>query len=116
MDELTYNDVPRVIGRVDSKLDHLIRLLDQSFSQTPENPNKWFDIGELREYLPDKPARATVYAWVAKGQIPTHKSSKKLTFLKSEIDQWLIYGRPVTDTNLKRDVDNYIRKSKKQHK
>jgi hypothetical protein len=114
MDELTYNDVPREIGRLGSKLDQLIRLFVQSTTQNLEDPIKWFDMGEFREYHPDKPARATVYAWVAKGQIPVHKSSKKLTFLKSEIDEWLKEGRVKTNAENKRDVDSYILKSKKR--
>ena len=53
---------------------------------------KWFSINDLIEYLPDKTARATIYGWVSQGLIPYHKYGKKLTFLKSEIDNWLYFN------------------------
>jgi excisionase family DNA binding protein len=35
---------------------------------------------------------ATVYGWVGREQIPFRKSGKKLRFLRSEIDKWLLNG------------------------
>ena len=54
-----------------------------------ENP-VWMDLAQLCEYLPDKPSKATVYGWVCARTIPYHKKTKKLSFLKSEIDAWII--------------------------
>ncbi|MBK6373793.1 MAG: helix-turn-helix domain-containing protein [Saprospiraceae bacterium] len=51
------------------------------------------DLKELQLYLPDKPAKMTIYSWVQQGKIPVQKGSKKLTFLRSEIDEWLLNGR-----------------------
>ena len=56
----------------------------------PENiPDKWMNLSELCNYLPDKPSKATVYTWAKHGTIPVHKGCKKLRFLKSEIAKWL---------------------------
>ena len=57
---------------------------------------KWFDIDELCNYLPDKPKKATIYGYVRLKTIPYHKGGKKLRFLKSEIDAWLKLGRRKT--------------------
>jgi len=51
--------------------------------------DQWFNINELCAYHPEKPAKSTVYAWVAAREIPFHKKGKKLLFLKSEIDNWI---------------------------
>lgn len=51
--------------------------------------DKWLSLSELIEYLPSKPAPATVYGWVSKKTIPYHKCGKRLSFLKSEIDEWV---------------------------
>jgi len=62
------------------------------------DPERWFDIHELAGYLPDKPAVPTIYGYVHRRTIPYHKKSKKLYFLKSEIDDWLRSGRQLTNT------------------
>lgn len=50
---------------------------------------KWFSLNELMEYLPAKPSAATIYGWVSKKTIPYHKCGRRLSFLKSEIDEWV---------------------------
>jgi excisionase family DNA binding protein len=54
-----------------------------------ETPDRWMDLNELCNYIPDRPSKATVYGWVNVGTIPVHKGGKKLRFLKSEIDNWM---------------------------
>ena len=54
-----------------------------------ETPERWMNLNELCEYIPDKPSKPTVYGWVNAGTIPVHKGGKKLRFLKSEIDKWM---------------------------
>ena len=78
-----------------------------------QEPDRWFDLPGLCEYLPDKPATATVYGWVHESKIPVHKGGKKLRFLKSEIDHWLKIGRSKTNDEAGADADAYI--GKKRH-
>ena len=54
-----------------------------------ETSDRWMNLNELCEYMPDRPSKATVYGWVNLGKIPVHKGGKKLRFLKSEIDNWM---------------------------
>lgn len=54
-----------------------------------ESNDRWMNMQELCEYIPDRPSRATVYGWVNTKSIPVHKGGKKLRFLKSEIDKWM---------------------------
>jgi excisionase family DNA binding protein len=82
----------------------------QEYTAPPAETNRWFDLNELCTYIPDKPSKPTVYGWVNAGTIPVHKGGKKLRFLKSEIDSWLMQGRKKTlaevtseaEANLKR--------------
>jgi len=55
-----------------------------------EQPDRWMDLIEVCNYIPDKPTKPTVYGWVHSNNIPFHKGGKKLRFLKSEIDNWLL--------------------------
>ncbi|MCB0739109.1 MAG: helix-turn-helix domain-containing protein [Bacteroidetes bacterium] len=70
-----------------NKLNELQRTVSET-TKTPE-PDKWLTIDELVQYDPEKRAKQTFYGLVSRGLIPYHKRGKRLTFLKSEIDQWL---------------------------
>ena len=54
------------------------------------NINDWFLMDDLCGYLPERPSKSTIYSWVSKKSIPFYKRGKRLLFLKSEIDNWLI--------------------------
>ena len=89
--EITFNDMPKALEYLVSKVERLESLLAKhQKAPATESENKWMDIDELCDYLPDKPSKSTIYVWVAERGIPYHKMSKKLSFLKSEIDAWII--------------------------
>lgn len=75
-------------------------------------PDRWLDLTELCEYLPDKPTKPTVYGWVHEGRIPVYKGAKKLRFLKDEIDNWMKQGRKKTVQEAAAEADQYLVKKK----
>lgn len=83
---------------IDSRLSNIESMLldlkhNTKCSDSLCDSTKWFDLKELCNYLPDKPSKLTVYGWVSSHSIPFHKGTKKLRFLKSEIDNWLSNGK-----------------------
>jgi hypothetical protein len=69
-------------------------------SNTPTEPtDRWFNVDELINYLPDRPAKQTIYGKVSNNEIPHYKHAKKLHFLKSEIDEYLKKGKQENRTN-----------------
>jgi hypothetical protein len=68
----------------------------------------WLSLAELCDYLPDKPAKPTVYGWIHHNIVPCHKKGKKLYFLKSEIDIWLKQGRKKTVAETACEVEQYL--------
>lgn len=72
--------------------------------------DQWFDINELSQYLPEHLAKPTIYGLVAQRKIPFHKRSKKLTFLKSEIDAWLKSSKRRTRNEIFQEADAAITK------
>lgn len=86
---ITFNDVPEAMTYLIEKFDRLENLIESAVSPKTDEV-QWLDIDALCEYLPDKPAKQTVYGWVCKKTIPFRKKGKKLQFLKSEIDRWLL--------------------------
>jgi hypothetical protein len=90
---LTFEMLPKAFTYLISEVSEVKRLLIAMGSeQTTEASDRWFNISELSSYHPDRPKRATIYYWVYQGIVPVHKDGKKLRFLKSEIDTWLLRG------------------------
>jgi len=79
-------------------------------NEQPTETDRWFDLNELCIYHPDKPSKPTVYGWVHSGLIPVHKGSKKLRFLKSEIDSWIKQGRKKTYAEIAIEAEQYLTK------
>ena len=80
--------------------------------EIPSAGDRWFDLNEVCNYLPDKPVKPTVYGWVHSGLIPCHKGAKRLRFLKSEIDEWLKTGKQKTVSELADEAEQYLVKKK----
>lgn len=64
---------------------------------------EFMSLEELREYLMDKPAVATVYNWVYKKRIPFTKFGKKLFFDKEKIKIWNQNGRQWMEVKRKKN-------------
>lgn len=100
MENLTLETLPKAFAHLTNEVSEIKRLLLEKSNEQPTEPDRWFDLNELCNYIPDKPSKPTVYGWVHAGTIPVHKGGKKLRFLKSEIDNWLKQGRkkPLAET------------------
>jgi len=87
--KLTFNEVPQAVSALLEKVGNLEELIEESLF-TRKEESVWMNIDELCSYLPTKPAKQTVYGWVCDKFIPYHKKGKRLQFLKTEIDTWLL--------------------------
>lgn len=94
-------------------IETLLLELKQTSSIERPDERTWLDLDELCEYHPDKPAKATVYGWVYSRTIPVHKSGKKLRFLKSEIDDWLMKGKKEAFADTFANASQYLTKTKR---
>jgi predicted DNA-binding transcriptional regulator AlpA len=110
MENLTLETLPKAFTFLTHEVSEIKRLLLEKSNEQPTDPDRWFDLTELCNYLPDKPAKATAYGWVHTGAIPCHKGAKKLRFLKSEIDQWLKTGKRKTVAELASEAESYLKK------
>jgi excisionase family DNA binding protein len=108
METLTLETLPKAFTHLVNEVGEIKRLLQQK-TELPKEADQWFDLTELCQYHPDKPSKATAYGWVHAGTIPVHKSSKKLRFLKSEIDNWLKQGKKQTKADIEAKVDTYLK-------
>ena len=104
------------------KLSSIVKTaFKESFDETQTKKSEldtWFNLEQLCDYLPNNPAKPTVYGWVSRRLIPFHKKSKSLTFLKSEIDQWLKDGLHITSAQIAKEIanetDSFLSKKRKE--
>lgn len=102
----TFEQLPQAVSDLHGKLEIIERLLLQKGQNlADQEKERWLDLNELCDYLPDKPTKATVYGWVHHSLIPYHKRehSKKLIFLQSEINSWIKSGRRKTASELQEE-------------
>jgi excisionase family DNA binding protein len=111
----TFEQLPQAIAGLYDRL-HFIESLIQAkpAQQAPPGTDRWFSIDELIDYLPGKPAKATIYGKVHSREIPHKKVGKRLAFLKSEIDQWLQAQSRKTAKEIEVEAESLIQSKKKR--
>lgn len=104
-ENLTFEQLPSAVAELTREVASLKELITDKFAATGTagTQDKWMSLDELCDYLPDKPSKATVYGWVNVRKIPYHKRTKKLAFLRSEIDQWMQEARRKTADELRQE-------------
>lgn len=93
MGTITFETLPTAVEELNRKVDLL--LSQTQASQRQQEQDKLLTIEQLIDYLPDQPARQTIYGWVNLRCVPYEKHGKRLYFRKSDIDSWLANGRKV---------------------
>jgi excisionase family DNA binding protein len=109
---LTLETLPKAFSQLANEVSEIKRLLVEKSNKQPAETERWFNLAELCEYLPDKPAKATVYAWVHHRSIPCHKGGRRLRFLKSEINNWLNQGKKTTVSEYEAEMEDFLGSSK----
>ncbi|MHB1107633.1 MAG: helix-turn-helix transcriptional regulator [Lutibacter sp.] len=110
---LTLETLPKAFTQLTFEISEIKRILLEKSNKQPTQTDRWFDLNELCQYHPDKPSKATVYGWVNVGTIPVHKGGKKLRFLKSQIDNWLMQGKKKSNAEIEAEANAYLSNNKK---
>lgn len=111
-ENLTFEQLPQAVATLITEVKEVKSLLQNSNQTKVEPSDRWFNLQELCEYLPDRPAKQTVYGWIGQHAIPYHKKGKKLQFLKSEIDAWLKSDKRKTAAELHAEAIQYVNSKK----
>lgn len=53
-------------------------------------PERWLSVEEIAKHL--GVSKETIYRWVEKGKIPSHKVGRQWKFKVSEVDDWVTSG------------------------
>lgn len=107
-EKITFESLPQAVEMILRKIEGLEVVLETLAGTGGTSKDKWMNLTQLCDYLPDHPAKQTVYGWVNSSYIPYYKKGKKLAFLQSEIDQWLASGKRKTDEEIQMEVAKYM--------
>ena len=108
-EELSFNELPKAVAMLIAKVDELKTLIEnRTDEENAKEEDQWFNLEQLCTYLPDKPAKSTVYGWVSDNLIPYNKTGKKLRFLKSKIDAWLQENAHRTSTEIQMEAMKHL--------
>ena len=114
MQTISFEQLPQAVAELSAQLLEIRSLIQNMATTTPLLPasDQWLNVKELSEYLPSRPAVATIYEYTANETIPFSKQGKSLIFLKSEIEEWLRSGRKKTKAEkmeeLKADAEKHL--------
>ncbi|MBO6247585.1 MAG: helix-turn-helix domain-containing protein [Bacteroidales bacterium] len=92
--KISFEQIPTVLGAIESKLDYVISRLDATASplqgQSAES-EQLMDLEEACKFLGKK--SSTIYSMTSERKIPFMKRGNKLYFLKSDLLEWVKSGR-----------------------
>jgi excisionase family DNA binding protein len=106
--QVTLETLPKHFANLANEVSLIKALLVAQATPPPPMQAVWMNMAELCNYIPDHPAKQTVYGWVSNGTIPNHKGGKKLRFLKSEIDLWLNGKKRLTSGEADVLINNFL--------
>lgn len=116
--KMNLEDLPNLVVDLSLKVDQLLEQISK-LSNKEEDQSVWLDIDGLCNYLPQKPAKQTVYEWCSSRKIPFHKAGgirgKHTLFLKSEIDQWLMDADNKSEATIENEVVKFLTNEKKRN-
>lgn len=90
---LSFDSLPGEVAAMNRKLDLLLSFVSPQGSE--KDRDRLLTLDELQNYLPEQPAKPTVYGWVNERKIPFEKHGRRLYFRKTSIDKWLENGRQI---------------------
>ena len=114
---LKFEDLPEAVQWIKNKLMEMDLKMERIHSHgrasETEEPPQWFSIEQLCDYLPEHPAIQTVYTWTSANRIPYYKEGKRIRFLKSEIDEWILKSKLKTKEELEEEAHKFVESKRK---
>ncbi|UAY55780.1 helix-turn-helix domain-containing protein [Arachidicoccus terrestris] len=107
MYEYKFEELPRAIGLLHEKVDHIEVLLGKLKPQQEKVPDL-LTIAEAAALL--GLAVPTIYAKVCHREIPFFKQGKRLYFSRRELLEWIQSGKKKTFKELKEEAEGYFKK------
>ncbi|MCT4664945.1 MAG: helix-turn-helix domain-containing protein [Flavobacteriales bacterium] len=107
-EDLSFDKLPKAVAILMKEVFEIKRLLVEIEGQNniPE-PELFLTIKETAKFLNLKVP--TIYSKVSRGELPVMKRGKSLYFSKAELIEYLKEGRKMSNSDLDKQVENYLR-------
>jgi len=92
---VTFNDLPEMVKNLDDRFSKIEELLLKFVKGDFVEKDRLMTIDQICDYLPEKPAKQTIYQKICSKQIPYQKHGSRIYFSKFEIESWLNNGRRI---------------------
>ena len=92
-ENITFEQIPGLLGEIESKIDYVISQLNASVNPAhgrTENPDELMTLEEACKFIGKKPS--TIYSMTSERRIPFMKRGNKLYFMKSDLLAWIKSG------------------------
>ena len=111
-EDISFNDIPRVIAQIYSKLERLEEIVlqaNRTKQSNNENSRILMNTDEACEFL--MMPKPTLYAKLENGSIPAIKQGKRYYLYKDELEKWLENGRRNPCAKSIEEIDQEIQNS-----
>ena len=95
-----------------AKLDDISKKIS-AVNKNSKDDDRRMDVTEAQKYIPGHPAVQTIYGWTSNNMIPYHKVGKRIYFVKSELDAWLLKEGHKSQDDLRREAEEYVNSRRK---
>lgn len=107
MENLTFDQLPQAISRIQEKLDNIEDLLKEGKVDKQQPADEILNITQAAAFL--KLSVPTIYGRVCRHQIPVYKQGKRLYFYKKELEEWIRAGRKKTFQEIRQEAEERMR-------
>ena len=112
MDNVTFNDLPKVVTLLTKEVSELKRLLiDNQEQKQAQKEERLLNVQEAAQFL--NLTVPTIYSKVSKAELPYMKRGKRLYFSSTELMDYLRDGRKKSNAEIQHEVESYLSNNKK---
>ncbi|MBO0324056.1 helix-turn-helix domain-containing protein [Muricauda sp. CAU 1633] len=107
----TFEQLPIAVAHLMKEIREIKQMLfELNTGSSNRHASEWMTLDELLDYDPEKRKKSTWYKMVSESRVPHHKKGKRLLFLKTEIDEWLLEGKVNTLEECLDSANDYLKK------
>ncbi|WP_375324054.1 helix-turn-helix domain-containing protein [Flagellimonas sp. GZD32] len=104
----TFEQLPIAVAHLMKEVREIKQMIYELNNGSSKQTSEWMTLDQLIEYDPEKRKKSTWYKMVSESRVPYHKKGKRLLFLKSEIDKWLLDGKVNTLEECLDSANDYL--------
>jgi len=102
MNELTFDQLPKVVSEMADRLEKIEKLLLSQVNPTQPEADQFLTIKQVAEIL--TLSVPTIYGLVQRAEIPSCKKGKRLYFSRIELMDWIKAGRKKTNSEIEAET------------